>query len=169
MHLNSATLLRAATIGIGATLVMDLWNVLLKRAFNIPSLNYCLLGRWVLHMAAGRFRHASIAAAPPKSHECPMGWVAHYTIGAALAVGFVYFVVPHAWIASPTVLPALLFGTVTVVFPLFVMQPALGLGVASSRVPRPAQARLKSLGTHTIFGLGLYSCAWALNHFLGSG
>ncbi|NUM80769.1 hypothetical protein HUU42_08185 [bacterium] len=25
----------------------------LKRTFGIPSLNYCLLGRWLLHMSTG--------------------------------------------------------------------------------------------------------------------
>jgi hypothetical protein len=44
------------------------------------------------------------------------------------------------------------------VFPLFVLQPSLGLGVASARTPRPARARLKSLATHTVFGAGLYVC-----------
>ena len=34
----------AIAVGLGATLVMDLWNLFLKRAFSIPSLNYCLLG-----------------------------------------------------------------------------------------------------------------------------
>ena len=58
-----ASLLR---IGLGATLLMDLWNLFLKRAFSIPSLNYCLLGRWVSHIPSGTLRHASIAAAPQK-------------------------------------------------------------------------------------------------------
>lgn len=39
---------------------------------------------------------------------------------------------------------------------------AIGLGVAASRTPRPAQARLKSLATHSVFGVGLYVCALAL-------
>jgi len=159
-------LLLAMAVGTGATFGMDLWNFMLKRAFGIPSLNYCLLGRWFLHMMGGQFRHASIAAAEPKPHECPAGWVAHYATGVAFAVVFVYVVAPGGWLARPTLLPALLYGIVTVVFPLFVMQPALGLGMASSRTPRPAQARLKSLGTHTVFGLGLYGSALGLSYIL---
>jgi hypothetical protein len=38
----------------------------------------------------------------------------------------------------------------------------IGLGVASARAPKPTQARLKSLGTHVVFGLGLYAGALAL-------
>ena len=35
-----------AVIGLGATLVMDIWALFLQRIFKIPSLNYCLVGRW---------------------------------------------------------------------------------------------------------------------------
>ena len=102
----------AGAIGIGATVVMDLWNLGLKRAFRIPSLNYCLLGRWVRHMP-GRFRHASIVAAAPKSNECATGWVAHYSIGVILAITFVQ-IATAGWLARPTLLPALSYGVVTV-------------------------------------------------------
>jgi hypothetical protein len=154
-------LISAIAIGVGATLLMDFWNLFLKRAFRIPSLNYCLLGRWVSHLPSGTLTHASIAAAPEKRHECIVGWIAHYSIGVGLALVFV-LLTSGEWLARPTVLPALLFGIGTVVFPFFVLQPSLGLGVASSRTPNPAQARLKSLATHTVFGVGLYLSALGL-------
>jgi len=133
--------------------------MLLKRGFEIPSLNYCLLGRWVCHMPSGVFRHSSIATSPPKPHECTVGWMAHYTIGVVLALVFVMVFAPAGWLARPTLLPALLYGLATVVFPLFIMQPSLGLGIASARTPHPVRAGLKSLGTHLVFGLGLYVAA----------
>jgi hypothetical protein len=52
------------------------------------------------------------------------------------------------------------------VFPFFIMQPSFGLGVAASRTPDPTQARLKSLATHTIFGLGLYLCGLGVSYLL---
>jgi hypothetical protein len=159
MGIDAHDILGAVAIGIGATLAMDLWNLFLKCAFGIPSLDYCLLGRWLLHMPGGTFRHASISAAPPKSAECAVGRIAHYTIGAVFALVFVALA-PGDWLARPTVLPALLYGIGTVVFPFLIMQPSLGLGLAASRTPRPAQARLKSLATHAVFGAGLY--VWAL-------
>lgn len=106
----------------------------------------------------GTFRHAKITAAPPKPLECAAGWVAHYTIGVTLALGFVALT-PGDWLARPTLPPALLYGIVTVVFPYFILQPALGFGIAASRTPRPSQARLKSLATHAVFGAGLYLSA----------
>ncbi len=162
MNVAPPHVLGAVAIGAGACLLMDAWNLFLKRAFRIPSLSYCLLGRWLLHMPLGTFSHASIAAATPRRLECAAGWVAHYTIGIALALGFLALV-PGDWLSRPTVLPALLYGVVTVVFPLFVLQPSLGLGVASSRTPAPARARLKSLATHAVFGVGLYLSAVALS------
>ena len=156
--MTTAHLLDAALIGAGATLCMDLWALFLRRAFGIRSLDYRLLGRWVLHMAEGRFRHESIAAAHTKRHECAVGWTAHYSIGVAFALAFA--LIAPGWLERPTLLPALAFGVVTVVIPLFTLQPAFGLGVAASKTPRPSAARLKSLMTHTVFGLGLYLSAY---------
>jgi hypothetical protein len=158
-------ILGAIAIGIGATAVMDLWNLFLKRAFGIPSLNYCVLGRWLRHMPEGTLRHENINAAPRKSFECAVGRLAHYTIGVVLAIVFIALV-SGAWLARPTMPPALLFGIGTVVFPFFIMQPSLGLGIAASRTPKPTEARLKSLVTHTVFGVGLYACALGVSYVL---
>lgn len=162
MNLGLSTILRAVAVGIGASVIMDLWNLFVKRVFGLPSLDYCLLGRWLRHMPTGTFRHASIAAAAPKQHECAVGWIAHYTIGVVFALGLVVLFSPD-WLARPTLLPALLYGLATVVFPFLVMQPSFGLGIAASRTPRPAQARLKSLMTHAVFGCGLYLSALCLS------
>jgi hypothetical protein len=158
MSVDAGSIVGAIAMGLGATLGMDLWNLFLKRAFGIPSLDYCLLGRWLRHMPEGTFRHPSIAAAPPQPFECAAGWSAHYSIGVVFALVFVVLA-SGDWLARPTLLPALLYGLGTVVFPFFIMQPSLGLGMAASRTPKPAQARLKSLATHTVFGVGLYVCA----------
>jgi hypothetical protein len=163
--ISGVHVLSAVAIGLGASVVMDLWNLFLKRAFGIPLLSYCLLGRWVGHMPSGKLRHASIAAAPSMRYECIIGPVAHYAIGVMLAIGFV-LLMSADWLARPTLLPALVYGIGTVVFPFFLMQPSFGLGVASSRAPRPAFARVKSLMTHTAFGIGLYLSGLAVSHLL---
>jgi len=155
MSFEAGEILGAAAVGLGATAGMDLWNLFLKRAFGIASLDYCLLGRWLRHMTEGTFRHASIAAAPRQPHECATGWIAHYGIGVAFAFAFVLWISPDC-LARPTPLPALRYGVGTVVFPFFLLQPALGLGIAAAKTPHPARARLKSLVTHTVFGAGLY-------------
>jgi hypothetical protein len=165
MSIESTDILGAIAVGIGATLVMDLWNLFLKRAFGIPSLNYCLLGRWLGHMPGGTFRHVSITAAPQQPLECTVGSIAHYTIGVGFALGLVV-VTSGDWLARPTLLPALLYGIATIVFPFFIMQPSFGLGIAASRTPNPTQARLKSLMTHTVFGVGLYLGALGVSYVM---
>ena len=159
MSLEATEILAAVAIGLGATLVMDLWHLFMRRTFRVPSLDYCLLGRWLRHMRGGTLRHASITAAARKPLECTVGWVAHYAIGVVFALVFVVFT-SGDWLARPTLLPALLYGMATLVFPFFILQPSFGLGIAASRTPNPAQARLRSLVTHIVFGVGLY--VWAL-------
>jgi len=152
----------AVLIGVGATLLIDLWALVLRRAFSIRSLDYCLLGRWVLHIPRGVVRHDNIGAAARRSHECAVGWTTHYLIGITFALIFV-LLASDGWLARPTLLPALVFGAVTVVVPFFTMQPSFGLGIAASKTPHPNQARVKSLMTHTIFGVGLYLSAALLS------
>src|SRR6266550_8732252 len=165
MSIEANYIVGAIAIGIGATLVMDLWNLFLKRTFGIPSLNYCLLGRWLRHMPEGTFRHANITAAPQKPFECTIGWTAHYTIGVGFALVFVALT-SGDWLMRPTLVLALLYGIGTVVFPFFIMQPSFGLGVAASRTPKPMQARLKSLATHTVFGVGLYLSGLGVSYLM---
>jgi hypothetical protein len=163
MILEAHDIIGATLVGLGATLVMDLWALLLRRGFNIPSLDFCLLGRWLLHIPAGRIVHDSIAAAAQKRYECPLGWVAHYLIGTGFALVFV-LLASGTWLERPTLLPALGFGIVTTLVPFLIMQPSFGLGIAALKTPNPNQVRLKSLMTHTVFGVGLYIWASLLSH-----
>jgi hypothetical protein len=144
--------------GTIATAITDVWVVVREQVFRVPRPNYGLVGRWIAHMAKGRLRHESIGAAEVARGEKPIGWIAHYAIG----VGFA-FLLPAIWgaqwIRHPTLPPALIVGIATVVAPYFVMQPAMGAGVAASRTPRPNASRLHSLVMHAVFGLGLYAAA----------
>lgn len=149
--------LRAVSIGAGATAVMDFWALLLRR-FGIPSLDFAMLGRWIGHLPHGQLFHANIGKAAPVRGERLLGWGAHYSIG----IGFAMLLLATfglQWARAPTPLPALLIGLVTVAAPLFVLQPALGAGIASSKTPRPVFNRVKSVVTHTVYGLGLYAAA----------
>jgi hypothetical protein len=142
---------------------MDLFALVLKRAFGTTSANYCLVGRWFRHMLDGKFMHTNIANSSQKHFECAVGWIAHYIVGAGYALVLVA-AVSADWLARPTLLPALLFGIGTLLVPFLVMQPSFGLGIAASRAPSPTQARLKSLMAHIAFGVGLYVCAMGLGY-----
>lgn len=152
----------AILMGLGATLVFDLWGWLLKAVFKIAPSNICLVGRWLRYMAEGTFTHANITAAPRKRAECTVGWIAHYTIGVMFALGFVAWM-GKGWLEHPTPLPALLYGVVTVLAPFCIMQPAMGLGFAASKTVHPWQARVRSGMNHAAFGAGLYLFGWLVS------
>jgi len=155
MNSLAFSLISAILIGLGATLTTDLWALFLNRAFKIPAPNYCLVGRWLRYMPEGTFTHLNIASAPQKSAECTVGWIAHYMIGITFAIAFVVLA-GNNWLQHPTLIPAIIFGVVTVLMPFFIMQPSFGLGLAASKTSNPAQARLRSLMNHIAFGVGLY-------------
>ena len=145
--------------GVGATAVMDVWSIARKRMFGIPPLDYGMVGRWLLHLARGRFHHDPITASPAMRGERPVGWTAHYLTGIAFAA-LLLAVWGVEWARQPRIGPALIVGIGSVAAPFLLMQPGMGAGVAASRTPRPAAARLQSLVTHGVFGLGLYAAGW---------
>ena len=138
----------------------DLWAAFLKRFFGAPASNWGFVGRWFGHFPRGRFVHDSIAQAPAVRGELVIGWAAHYAIGIIFAALLVA-ICGLEWARHPTPLPALIFGLVTVAVPFFVMQPAIGAGIAASKTPKPAQARLRSIAGHAVFGIGLYASSLA--------
>ena len=156
----------ALVIGVGATALVDLWAIVRRRVFGIPLPDYGLVGRWFAHLTRGRFRHESIARSAAVRGEDVIGWVAHYVIGVVFAA-LLLAAWGLAWVRHPTIGPALLVGIGTVLAPFLVLQPGMGAGVAARRTPRPAAARVQSLVTHTIFGLGLYASGWVARLQLG--
>ena len=146
--MNTNDMLSILLTGAGATALTDVWAIARRRIFGTPLPDFGFVGRWIAQLARGHFRPRPIAGVPPVRGERAIGWVAHYAIG----VGFA-FLLPalwgRQWIQHPTLLPALIVGITTVVAPLFIMQPGMGL--------RPTTAaRLHSVATHAVFGLGLY-------------
>ncbi len=144
-------------IGIGATLVMDLWTLLLRR-LGVTTLNYAMVGRWAGHLLQGRWRHPAIGKAAPVRGELAWGWALHYATGLLFA-GLLIALVGEAWLGQPALLPALSFGVISVLVPLCVIQPALGAGYFAANTPAPLKSCLRSLATHCVFGSGLYLAA----------
>nr|WP_314620103.1 DUF2938 domain-containing protein [uncultured Pseudomonas sp.] len=153
----SAMFLAALPIGMGATVVMDLWGLLLRR-LGVATLNFAMVGRWAGHALKGRMWHQAIAKAEPVRHELAWGWVIHYAIGVLFAM-LLIAMAGESWLQAPTLGPALVVGMGTVVAPLCFMQPVMGAGFFASRMPAPARNCLKSLVTHLVFGVGLFLSA----------
>lgn len=122
-----------------------------------PVLDYALVGPWVGLWRHGRFAHAKIRQAPAVRGEAALGGILRYATGVMFA-GLLAAAGVGAWLRAPSPGP----GVATVALPWFVMQPALRAGFASSRTPTPVRNCLRSVGTHAVFGLGLYLAAAAL-------
>lgn len=155
--------LKITIIGVGATLLVDIWIYFLG-LFNIKSLDYRFVGRWIGNFPKGKFYHKSIMETEAVKGELLIGWSAHYLIGIGFA--FMMFIIyGKQWIDNPEFLSALLFGILTAAAPLFIMQPAFGFGVASSKLPGPNMRLLKSVGTHLVYGAGLYITSILMKQF----
>jgi hypothetical protein len=157
MTASTQDIVRIAAIGIGATAAMDAWLLLLAR-LGVPSQSFALVGRWVGHILRGRWFHPAIAKAPAVRGELTIGWLTHYAVGIAFAA-LLAALAGVPWTRDPTWQPALAVGVLTVAAPWFVMQPAMGAGIAASRTPTPWKNRARSLANHAVFGLGLYLSA----------
>ena len=151
-------LISSLVIGIGATAFMDLWAFILKTFFNISGLNYAMVGRWIGHIASGKITHESIGKSPEISGELAIGWTAHYIIGILFAA-ILLSITGLNWATSPSLLPAVSMGLITVGFPFLFMQPCFGMGFAASKLPNAHIMQIKSLSAHLSFGVGLYIAA----------
>ena len=156
-------ILKIIVVGIGATLVVDFWGFI-QSIFKVKSLDYRFVGRWIAYFPKGKFFHSNIIDTKPVPGEMIIGWTAHYLIGISFAFILILFF-GKEWLDDPEIYPALIVGIATVIAPLFIMQPALGFGIASSDLPNPNMRRLKSLMTHVIYGFGLYLTALLINQF----
>ncbi|WP_333849478.1 DUF2938 domain-containing protein [Leclercia sp.] len=152
---------KTVIVGIGATLVMDVWSWCQKRLLKVPPLNYALVGRWILSLPGGRFYHHTIISTPRMPGELFTGWVFHYLTGIVFAL-IPLLLNGTVWLSEPTLAAGLLTGLITLLAPFMILQPALGFGIAASRTPRPWLARLLSLLTHMAYGFGLYVAALAM-------
>lgn len=158
MNNFSEILLRTLVIGAGATFAMDLWRLLMRRVFGINALDLGLLGRWVGHLLHGRMFHSAIAKSDKIGGELALGWISHYAIGFAFA-GLLPLIWGADWLLAPSLLPALAVGAGTVLAPWFIMQPAMGLGIAAAKTANPHAVRLRNAMIHTVYGFGLYTVA----------
>ena len=148
-------------IGIGATLVMDIWAIVLSRfpGENLP--NWAPVGRWFGHLPRGRIFHADIAASDSLAGELAIGWIGHYAVGILYGVVFL-FVMGRGWLAHPTFLPAWIWAIITVAAGWFLLQPGLGMGWAASKTANPTKVRVMNLVAHSWFGVGMYGTALLL-------
>lgn len=126
----------AVFIGVGATVIMDVWNGVLKYLFSLPSLNFALVGRWLGHMLRGKVIHDNIKNSSEIKGESLIGWTVHYSVGIIFALGLL-LIYGLEWVSHPDLMPALIVGVMTVVFPFWSCSPVLVLALPPVSYPVP--------------------------------
>lgn len=152
---------KAALIGVGGTIVLDLWALFTTRVMGVPATNWAMVGRWLGNIPRGQFVQTAISQAEPVKGELAIGWIAHYVIG----IGYGLLVLTFwgiVWLERPTLLPPMILVWVLLVVPYFIMMPGMGMGIAGARTPKPNITRLKSVMGHSVFGVGMYATAVVL-------
>lgn len=143
-------------VGIGSTLLLDLWGLLLFKLKGMTPTNWGSVGRWLLGLLKGRWIATQQDNQPPSRLETISGWTFHYVVGFAYAVILVFgWGTPFT--QSPTLLPILLVGIVlSSLAGLMLFMPAMGAGFCGKNIPNRGNAILMMLIAHTIFALGQY-------------
>lgn len=152
---------RALIIGVGATVIFDLWGLLLNRVFGTPLPNWALVGRWFCHVPRGKLVHQSIAEALPVAGELRWGWFFHYAVGVLFALVTVV-IGGRGWVQAPTSGLPLAVGWITVLCGWLILAPGMGAGIAARLKPNAAQIRILNIAAHTVFGVAMYVIARAM-------
>lgn len=161
MSSTAEILVKAALVGVGGTIVLDLWALFMARVAGLSASNWAMVGRWFGNMPHGQFAHETMAKAEPVKGELAIGWTAHYAIGIGYGVLLPAFWGRH-WMDRPTLLPPMILVWLLLAAPFLVMMPGMGMGIAGSRTLKPNVTRLRSVMSHSVFGLGMYATALAV-------
>ena len=156
MSSTAELFLKAALVGVGGTIVLDLCALMMSRVLGVPATNWAMVGRWFGNMAHGQFVQVAMSEAVPVKGELAIGWIAHYAIGIGYGL-LLLGLWGKVWLERPTLLPPMILAWVLLVAPYLMMMPGMGMGIAGSRTPKPNVTRLKSVMGHSVFGLGMYA------------
>ena len=66
--------LKATLIGVGGTICLDLYALMMSRVLGVPATNWAMVGRWFGNMA-GQFVQVATSEAVPVKGELAIGWI----------------------------------------------------------------------------------------------
>ena len=104
-------LVKAALVGIGGTIVLDLWALFMARVMGLSATNWAMVGRWFGNIPRGRFVQETMTKAEPVKGELAIGWIAHYAVGIGYGLLLPAFW-GQDWIDRPTLLPPMILAWV---------------------------------------------------------
>lgn len=149
--------LKIILIGTGATVAIDCFTYIISLFGHKPR-GILFVGRWLAYFPKGKFFHNTIIETPSIVNELIIGRITHYSIGILFAFLLVK-VYGGKWLEKPRLFPAIIIAMITLITPFFILQPALGFGIALSNMPHQIPLLIKTLLIHLVYGIGLYLSA----------
>ncbi|PWA04478.1 DUF2938 family protein [Flavobacterium psychrotolerans] len=151
-------IVKTILIGTGATIAIDCFTFMVSLFGKTPR-DILFVGRWLACMPKGKFLHHTIIETPSIANELIVGRIAHYCIGITFAFLLIIIMYGEKWLLKPTLCPALIVAIITLITPIFILQPALGFGIGFFNMPQQVQLISKTILIHAIYGFGLYLSA----------
>lgn len=146
-------------VGIGSTLTLDIWVMLVKWITGIPPTDWGLVARWVLDFRKGHFILDGTRTSPANLQEQVFGWIVHYSVGITYAV-LILIVWGAEYIAAPTILPIVIIGFIlSTIAGMFILFPGLGAGIMASKLPNQLTMVVYLIVAHAVFAVGQYGFA----------
>ncbi len=144
-------------VGVGSTLVLDLWVLLVEKVLGIPPTNWGVVGRWLKGIAAGRFVADTTDDSKITLTEKSLGWCFHYIIGVVYAA-LILIIYGVEFISNPTLAPVIVVGVVlSTIAGLGILMPALGAGFFGRLLPNKAATYVYLVVAHAIFAGGQFA------------
>jgi len=146
-------------VGVGSTILLDLWVTLVEKATSIPPTNWGIVGRWIIGIPNGHWTLDTSVNHEPTVTEKVLGWLFHYIVGIAYAV-LIILLFGAGFIDSPSIMPVIIVGLIlSTLAGLAILMPALGGGFMGRLIPNWFATFIYLVIAHAIFAIGQYGFA----------
>lgn len=140
--------------GLVAASIADAGRSLYQLLSGFPPVDWSVSGRWFLMLLKGEPFVPNIRVLPALPYELLVGHLAYYSISLSFA-GLYLFCLERVFHRKPSLGNGLMFGLITLFFPLFVQMPAMGMGVLALNTPTTFLVLMRTVVHHSSFGFGL--------------
>lgn len=139
---------------LAAASMADAGRSLYESLSGFPPVNWSVSGRWFLMVLKSEPYVPNIATATKLPNELLAGHVGYYTISIVFA-GIYLFCLDKIFHRKPSLGNGLAFGLITLIFPLFLQMPAMGMGILALHAPTTMLVLMRTVVHHLSFGFGL--------------
>lgn len=142
-------------VGIGSTIALDIWVLLVEKLTGIPPTNWGMVGRWIAGMPLG---HLVLRQSdrPISGGEKVIGWLFHYGVGIAYA-GLILLLFGTGFVENPEWFPVIIVGLVlSTLAGLAILMPGLGGGFFGRLMPDKLITYGYLVIAHGVFAIAQY-------------